>query len=56
LKFQLFIFALSVAYSKKYQSQEVASNKLEKGLLRDFETAFCSVLAFMVLGKKGFKV
>jgi hypothetical protein len=40
---------------EKYQSQEVASNKLEKGLLRDYETAFCSVLALMVLQKKIFK-
>jgi hypothetical protein len=31
-------------------------NKLEKGLLRDFETAFCSVLALTVLGKKMFKL
>jgi hypothetical protein len=30
-------------------------NKLEKGLLRDYETAFCSVLALMVLGKKIFE-
>jgi hypothetical protein len=48
-------FALSVAYSEKYQSQEVASNKLEKGPPRDYETAFCSVLALMVLEKKIFK-
>jgi hypothetical protein len=40
---------------EKYQSQEVASNKLEKGPLRDYETAFCSVLALMVLEKKIFK-
>jgi hypothetical protein len=26
-------------------------NKLEKELLRDYETVFCSVLALMVLGK-----
>jgi hypothetical protein len=38
-----------------YRSQEVALNKLEKGLLRDYETAFCSVLALMVLEKKIFK-
>jgi hypothetical protein len=44
-------FALSEAYSVKYWSQEVASNKLEKGLLRDYETAFCSVLALKVLEK-----
>jgi hypothetical protein len=40
-----------VALSEKYWSQEVASNKLEKGLLRDYESAFCSILALMVLGK-----
>jgi hypothetical protein len=40
---------------EKYWSQEVASNKLEKGLFRDNVTAFCSVLALMVLGKKIFK-
>jgi hypothetical protein len=40
---------------EKYQSQEVASNKLKKGLLRDYETAFCSVVALMVLEKKKFK-
>jgi hypothetical protein len=48
-------FALPVAKSEKYQSQEVASNKLEKGPLRDYETAFCLLLALMVLGKKIFK-
>jgi hypothetical protein len=32
--------------------QEIASKELEKELLRDYETAFCSVLALMVLGKK----
>jgi hypothetical protein len=35
----------------KYRSQEVASNKLEKGPLRDYETAFCSLLALTVLEK-----
>jgi hypothetical protein len=39
----------------KNQSQEVASNKLEKELLRDYETAFCSVPVFVVLEKKIFK-
>jgi hypothetical protein len=34
-----------VALSEKYRSQEVALNKLEKGLLRDYETVFCSSLA-----------
>jgi hypothetical protein len=36
-------------------SVTVASNKFEKGLLRDYETAFSSVLALMVLEKKIFK-
>jgi hypothetical protein len=40
---------------EKYQSQEVASKKLEKGLFRDNETAFCSVLANIDLGKNIFK-
>jgi hypothetical protein len=35
----------------KYQSQEVASNKLEKGPLRDYETAFCLPLTLTVLEK-----
>jgi hypothetical protein len=35
-------FALSEAKLEKYRSQEVASNKLEKGPLRDNKTAFCS--------------
>jgi hypothetical protein len=39
----------------KYRSQEVASNKLENGPHRDYETAFCSPLAFMVLKKKVFQ-
>jgi hypothetical protein len=30
-------------------------NKLQKGLLRDYEIVFCSVLALMVLEKKIFK-
>jgi hypothetical protein len=34
---------------------EVASYKLEKGPHRDYETGFCSTLAFMVLKKKIFK-
>jgi hypothetical protein len=42
------------ALSEKYQSQEVASNKFEKGPLRDYGTAFCSPLALMVLEKKIF--
>jgi hypothetical protein len=37
---------------EKYRSQEVASNKLEKGPLGDYETAFCLLLALMVLIKK----
>jgi hypothetical protein len=44
-----------VTQSEKYRSQEVATNKLEKGLLRDYETAFHAFLALMVLGKKIFK-
>jgi hypothetical protein len=47
----IFLFVLSVAFSEKYRSQEVASNKLEKGLLRDYDTAFCPVLALTVLEK-----
>jgi hypothetical protein len=47
-------FILLVAKSEKYRSQEVASNKLEKGPLRDYETAFCLLLALMVLEKKIF--
>jgi hypothetical protein len=43
--------ALLVAQSEKYWSQEVASNKLEKGPLRDYETALCLFLALMVLEK-----
>jgi DNA-binding MltR family transcriptional regulator len=41
--------------SEKYRSQEVASNKLEKGPLRDYETGLCSPLALTVLEKKIFK-
>jgi hypothetical protein len=48
-------FALSDAYSKKYLSQEVASNKLEKGPLIDFKTAFCLLLSLTALEKKIFK-
>jgi hypothetical protein len=40
---------------KKYRSQEVASNKLEKGPLRDYKTVFNSPVAFAVLEKKIFK-
>jgi DNA-binding MltR family transcriptional regulator len=36
-------------------SQAVASNKLERGPLRDYETGFCSLLALTVLEKKIFK-
>jgi hypothetical protein len=32
-------------------SQESASNKLEKGPLRDYETGFCSPVALTVLEK-----
>jgi hypothetical protein len=45
------IYTLGSIIGKKYWSQEVALNKLEKGLLTDYETAFCSVLALTVLGK-----
>jgi hypothetical protein len=38
----LHTFALSEAQSEKYRSQEVASNKLEKGPLRDYKTVFCT--------------
>jgi hypothetical protein len=31
-----------ILLSEKYLSQEVASNKLEKGPLRDYKTVFCS--------------
>jgi hypothetical protein len=40
---------------EKNRLQELALNKLEKGLLIDYETAFCSVPALIVLGKKFFK-
>jgi hypothetical protein len=40
---------------EKYWSQEVASTKLEKRPLRDYETDFCSLLALTVLEKKKFK-
>jgi hypothetical protein len=39
----------------KNWSQEDASNKLEKEPLRDYETAYCSHLAHMVLQNKIFK-
>jgi hypothetical protein len=39
------------AILEKYRSQKVASNKLEKGPLIDYETAFCSPLALTVLEK-----
>ena len=48
-------FALSEAQSEKYRSQEVASNKLEKGPLRDYKIVFNSPVAFAVLEKKIFK-
>jgi hypothetical protein len=48
-------FALSEALSEKYQSPEVASNKLEKGPLRDYKIVFCSPVALAVLEKKIFK-
>jgi hypothetical protein len=35
----------------KYRSQEVALNRLEKGLFKDYETALCSLLVFTFLGK-----
>jgi hypothetical protein len=47
-----YTFALSEELSEKYGSQEVASNKLEKGPFRDYETAFCSLLALTVLERK----
>jgi hypothetical protein len=43
------------ALSEKYQSQKVASKKLEKGPHRDYQTVFCSPLEFMVLKKKSLK-
>jgi hypothetical protein len=36
---------------EKYRSQEVASNKLEKGPLADYETGFFSPVALTVLEK-----
>jgi hypothetical protein len=48
-------FALSESLSKKYRPQELASNKLEKGPLMDYETGFCSPVALNVLEKKIFK-
>jgi hypothetical protein len=44
-------FALSEASSEKYRSQEVASNKLEKGSLMDYKTSFFSLVALIVLEK-----
>jgi hypothetical protein len=44
-------FALSEGKSEKYQSQEVALNKLEKGPLIHLKTVFCSPVALMVLEK-----
>jgi hypothetical protein len=49
------LLSIEIVIFHKYQSQEVASNKFEKGPLRDYETAFCSLLALMVLEKKIFK-
>jgi hypothetical protein len=43
------------ALSEKHRSQDVASNKLEKGPLRDYDTAFCLPLALIVWNKKVFK-
>jgi hypothetical protein len=40
---------------EKYWTKEVASNKLEKGPLRDYETGFISTVALTVLEKKIFK-
>jgi hypothetical protein len=34
--------------------REVASNKLEKGPLRDYKTGFCSPVALTVLEEKSF--
>jgi hypothetical protein len=45
------VHRFSESQSEKYRSQEVASNKLEKGPLRDYETGFCSPLALTVLEK-----
>jgi hypothetical protein len=41
---------------KKYRSQEVASNKLEKGALRDSKTGFCSPVALTVPGEEDFLI
>jgi hypothetical protein len=35
----------------KYRAHEVASNKLEKGPFRDYETASCSPLALKSFGE-----
>jgi hypothetical protein len=37
---------------EKNGSQEVASNKLEKGPLRDYKTGFCSPIALTVMENK----
>jgi hypothetical protein len=44
-----------IIIGKIYRSQEVASNKLEKGTLRDYKTGFCSPVALTVLEKKIFQ-
>jgi hypothetical protein len=36
---------------EKYRSQEVASNKIEKGPPRDYKTVVCSTVALAVLEK-----
>jgi hypothetical protein len=41
---------------EKYQSQEVATNKLEKGPLIDFKTVSCSPVALTVLGRRYLKI
>ena len=56
LKIVIFIFTLSIPESEKYRSQEVALNKIEKGHLRDYGTAFYSVLALMVRGRRFLKI
>jgi hypothetical protein len=54
LSIEIVIFHTS-AFSEKYQSQKVVSNKLEKGPLIDYATAFCTLLPLMALEKKIFK-
>jgi hypothetical protein len=54
LSIEIVIFhtsALSEELSEKYRTQEVASNKLEKGPLRDYKTVFCSPVALVGLEK-----